>query len=156
MQGHFSVINKRGLITVIVLLLISILLFSASLAKRLGGGSMIWLIPLLCGIILFLLCLMILMAVINAGVDVANGQVVFATPDGNQGKQPRFALSELKEVELRNADGVIEHPETDSLVGGRIVFILESGQEFVYYPITITARQYRKIRDGLFTLKAKI
>ncbi len=156
MQGHFSIINKRGMLTACILTCFSILLFSLSLSMKLGGGSKLWLIPLIVSVIIFLLCLMILVSVITAGVDVEAGQVVFADASGVGGKHPQFPLSQLSAIRLANADGPVEDPERDSLLGGRVVFTTEDGKEYVYYPVSITARQYKKLREGLLELKSRI
>ena len=150
MNAHFSVVNKRGTIAAGVIMLIAIVLLSLGLAKKLSGGGLIWTLPLICGIIIFLMALMILISVITAGVDVQNGNVVFA-----DGKQPRFKLSELEDIQLHNQDGEID-PDKDSLIGGRIVFFTTSGEQFTYYPVQITAKQYKSVKNGLFELKAKI
>lgn len=155
MNGHFSVINKRGALTASIIMAIAIVIFSLGLAKKLAGGGIIWTLPLICGIFIFLLALMILISVITAGVDVQNGKVVFADATGQGGKQPRFMLSELEDIQLHNAEGEID-PDKDSLIGGRIVFITTSGEQFVYYPVQITARQYKSVKNGLFNLKSKI
>lgn len=155
MQGHFSFINKRGLLAACMLTAFSICLFSLGLAMTLGGGSRLWLIPLIISVIIFLLCLMILVSVLTAGVDVEAGQVVFADASGAGGKQPQFPLSQLSDIHLANADGPIKDPEKDSLLGGRVVFTTEDGNEYVYYPVSITVRQYRKLRDGLLELKSR-
>ena len=47
MQGHFSVINKRGFITSCILIFISILGFAYSLFRQVGGGSKLWIVPLI-------------------------------------------------------------------------------------------------------------
>jgi len=154
LSAHFSVVNKRGTITAGIIMAIAIVIFSMSLAKKLAGGGIIWMLPLICGIIVFLLAMMILISVITAGVDVQNGSVVFADVTGQGGKQPRFKLSELEDIQLHNADGEID-PDKDSLVGGRIVFFTTSGEQFTYYPVQITAKQYKNVRNGLFELKEK-
>ena len=128
MNGHFSVVNKRGLITSGILLAASIILFSLSLSKKLAGGSIIWTIPLVVCIIIFILAIIIITSVLTAGIDVKNGIVIFADATGQGGKQPQFNLGQLDRIELRNADGVIESPETDSLLGARFVFILSDGE----------------------------
>ena len=76
MNAHFSVVNKRGTITAGIIMIIAIVIFSLGLAKKLSGGGLLWTLPLICGIIVFLLALMILISVITAGVDVQNGHVV--------------------------------------------------------------------------------
>lgn len=155
MSAHFSVINKRGVITASIIMAFAIVIFSLGLSQQLAGGGIIWCLPLICGAIFFLLALIILVLVVTAGVDVQNGTVVFADATGQGGKQPRFKLSELEDIQLHNMNGQID-PDTDSLVGGRIVFFTTSGEQFVYYPVQITARQYKNVRKGLFNLKSKI
>ena len=155
MNGHFSVVNKRGLITSGILLAASIILFSLSLSKKLAGGSIIWTIPLVVCIIILILPIIIITSVLTAGIDVKNGIVIFADATGQGGKQPQFNLGQLDRIELRNADGVIESPETDSLLGARFVFILSDGEEKIYYPVSLTAHQYKSVSSGIYELKEK-
>ena len=155
MNAHFSVVNKRGMITSCFIMAIAIVIFSLGLAKKLSGGGILWTLPLICGIIIFLLALMILISVVTAGVDVQNGNVVFADATGQGGKQPRFKLSELEDIQLHNQNAEID-PDKDSLIGGRIVFFTTDGEQFIYYPVQITAKQYKNVRKGLFDLKARI
>ena len=155
MNGHFSVVNKRGLITSGILLAASIILFSLSLSKKLAGGSIIWTIPLVVCIIIFILAIIIITSVLTAGIDVKNGIVIFADATGQGGKQPQFNLGQLDRIELRNADGVIENRETDSLLGARFVFILSDGEEKIYYPVSLTAHQYKSVSSGIYELKEK-
>ena len=155
MNGHFSVVNKRGLITSGILLAASIILFSLSLSKKLAGGSIIWTIPLVVCIIIFILAIIIITSVLTAGIDVKNGIVIFADATGQGGKQPQFNLGQLDRIELRNADGVIESPETDSLLGARFVFILSDGEEKIYSPVSLTAHQYKSVSSGIYELKEK-
>lgn len=155
MNAHFSVVNKRGMITSCFIMAIAIVIFSLGLAKKLSGGGILWTLPLICGIIIFLLALMILISVVTAGVDVQNGNVVFADATGQGGKQPRFKLSELEDIQLHNQNGEID-PDKDNLIGGRIVFFTTDGEQFTYYPVQITAKQYKNVRKGLFDLKARI
>ena len=149
MNKHFSVVNKRGLTTTAVMIIISILLFSLSLAKRLSSGSILWTIPVVVAIIIFILVLMVLVGVITAGVDVKKNKVIFADPSGQGGKKVQFDLGELKSVELHNADGLITNPETANLAGARIIFTLRNGKTCVYYPIQITYKQFADIKEGL-------
>ena len=155
MNGHFSVVNKRGLITSGILLAASIILFSLSLSKKLAGGSIIWTIPLVVCIIIFILAIIIITSVLTAGIDVKNGIVIFADATGQGGKQPQFNLGQLDRIELRNAGGVIESPETDSLLGARFVFIPSDGEEKIYYPVSLTAHQYKSVSSGIYELKEK-
>ena len=155
MNGHFSVVNKRGLITSGILLAASIILFSLSLSKKLAGGSIIWTISLVVCIIIFIMAIIIMTSVLTAGIDVKNGIVIFADATGQGGKQPQFNLGQLDRIELRNAGGVIESPETDSLLGARFVFILSDGEEKIYYPVSLTAHQYKSVSSGIYELKEK-
>ena len=156
MNGHFSVVNKRGLITSGILLAASIILFSLSLSKKLAGGSIIWTIPLVVCIIIFIMAIIIMTSVLTAGIDVKNGIVIFADATGQGGKQPQFRLLDLDKIELHNADGVINNPETDNLLGARFVFILKDGSSKVYYPVSLTPRQYNNVASGINNLKTKV
>ena len=75
MNRHFSVVNKRGTTVAGVIMAVCILLFSLCLAMRLSSGSVLWTIPLVACIIVFIIGLMILISVITAGIDVKNGNV---------------------------------------------------------------------------------
>lgn len=152
MNKHFYVVNKRGLTTTGLMILFSIILFSLSLTKRISSGSMLWTIPVVIAIIIFILTLMLLVGVITAGVDVKKNKVIFADPSGQGGKKVQFDLGELKSVELHNADGIIANPETSNLAGARIVFTLRSGKTCIYYPIQITCKQYMNIKNGLMQM----
>lgn len=160
MQGHYSVVNKRGLITASFLMLLGILVFALSLSKRFASGSIIWTIPLVLAIIIFLLALIILISVLTAGIDIQYGKVIFANANGAGGKQPQFGISELKDIELHNHNGRILDPKTANLVGGRIVFFTEDENHeektYVYYPMSITARQYFKIHDGMLEMAERV
>ena len=152
MNKHFYVVNKRGLTTIGIMTLFSIILFSFSLAKRIASGSMLWTIPVVIAIIIFILTLMFLVGVITAGVDVKKNKVIFADPSGQGGKRVQFDLGELKNVELHNAEGIISNPETANLAGARIIFTLRNGKTCMYYPIQITYKQYINIKDGLLQM----
>lgn len=149
MNKHFYVVNKRGLTTIGLLTVFSIILFSLSLAKRIASGSMLWTVPVVIAIIIFILTLMLLIGVLTAGVDVKKNKVIFADPSGQGGKKVQFDLGELKKVELHNADGLIANPETANLAGARIIFTLRNGKTCMYYPIQITYKQYKNIEVGL-------
>ena len=86
-----------------ILLAASIILFSLSLSKKLAGGSIIWTIPLVVCIIIFILAIIIMTSVLTAGIDVKNGIVIFADATGQGGKQPQFNLGQLDRIEYRNA-----------------------------------------------------
>ena len=133
MQGHFSVINKRGFITSCILIFISILGFAYSLFRQVGGGSKLWIVPLILFACFALISLLILRGVATAGVDVQNGQVIFAAAGGNGLRAPQFSLSDLESVQLYNSDGPIANPESSVLAGAKVVFTTKNDQQFVYY-----------------------
>lgn len=149
MNRHFSVVNKRGTTVAGSITGVCIVLFSICLAMRVSSGTPLWTIPLVACIIVFIIGLMILISVITAGIDVKNDNVIFADVSGQGGKRVQFHLSDLKSVELHNADGIIAKPEIESLVGARVVFNLKNGESRTYYPIQITNKQYQNIRTGL-------
>lgn len=113
---------------------------------------MLWTIPVVIAIIIFILTLMLLVGVITAGIDVKKNKVIFADPSGQGGKKVQFDLVELKSIELHNADGLIANPETVNLAGARIIFSLKNGKTCIYYPIQITYKQFANIRDGLMQM----
>ncbi len=154
MQGHFSVINKRGLITSCILIFLSILGFAFSLFRLVNGGTKLWIALLALAACCALISLLILRGVATAGVDVLNGQVVFADAGGNGLRAPQFSLADLKDISLCNADGPISSPETASLSGAKVVFTTEEDRQFVYYPVTITYKQFANLKQGLFQLKS--
>lgn len=151
-QGHFSVINKKGVLMASAIMLVAILIFSISLAKRLSGGAGLWTIPVVVAIIIFLLAMMVMVSVITAGIDIQYGKVSFANADGAGGKRPQFGISELENIELHNSNGKIENPSKDNLAGGRVVFFTRDGKTYTYYPVSITAKQYQNIHDGLLKM----
>ncbi|WP_251612761.1 hypothetical protein [Senimuribacter intestinalis] len=156
MQGHFSVINKRGLITSCLLIFCSILAFAFSLFKLTGGGSKLWIILLVFAACFALISLLILKGVAAAGIDVQNGQVIFAAVDGNGLRTPQFSLADLKSVDLWNSEGFIENPQTSSLSGAKVIFTASGNQQFIYYPVAITYKQFSNLKQGLFQMKSML
>ena len=152
MNKHFSVVNKRGTTVAGIIMCVCIVLFSLCLAMRISSGSVLWTIPLVACIIFFIIGLMVMISIITAGVDVKDGNAVFADVTGQGGKRPQFHLSQLKTIELHNNDGVIQNPETANLAGARIVFTLKNGEIRTYYPIQITAKQYENIKNGMMEM----
>lgn len=132
-----------------VLLLINITLFSVSLAKIIGGGSRLWLIPVIIFIVLFIISVMILVSVMTAGIDIKDGTVILPDLDPSKGKQPKFNIKALRDVQLRNGEGRVLDPGKDNLVGARIAFLLDDNSVELYYPVSITPRQFEKIRTGM-------
>lgn len=149
MNKHFSIINKRGAITGSILVFLSIVLFAVFFAPVLSGGSKLWLIGVLFALICFFFSMMILISVINAGIDIKNGIVIFPDLDPAKGKQPQFHINDLKDIELRDGEGKTVDPYTDNLVGARFAFILKDDTVKIYYPIAVTTAQFEKVKCGM-------
>ncbi|MEE0741887.1 MAG: hypothetical protein U0M21_06370 [Emergencia sp.] len=152
MNAHFSVINKRGALVTGLSMFLCIVLFSISVAGLFGGGTKLWLVGFILSAIVFLICLVIMISVLTAGIDIKNGIVIMPDLDPSKGKQPKFRIEELQAVDLKDGEGNILNPRTDSLLGARIVFALKDGREEIYYPMAITANQFEKIKDGMQNL----
>ena len=153
MNGHFSVINKRGLTVAGIFMGVRIAAFLRSLFMRIQSGSRLWLIPIIFAAVLFLFAIRMILNLSSEGVDVKDGMVILPdSEDPTKGKQPKFNIADLKVIELRNGEGKVLDPEKDNLLGGRVVFSVIGGQEEVYYPISITAKQYRDIHDGMLAM----
>ena len=153
MNAHFPIVNMRGLITAICFTLLNIVLFSISLSMRLGGGSRLWLIPVIVFAVFFLISIMVLISVLRAGIDVKDGTVIMPDLDPSKGKQPKFQIDELTEIHLENGDKKILDPYKDNLVGARFVFTLQDGRQEIYYPVAVTSKQFEKVKTGMFNLK---
>lgn len=149
MNKHFSVINKRGMIVATLLLLLNITFFSISIAKVMGGGSKLWFIPVIIFIVLFIISVMILVSVVTAGIDIKDDTVILPDLDPSKGKQPKFNIKALRDVQLRNGEGQVLNPDKDNLVGARIAFLLDDSSVELYYPVSITSRQFEKIKTGM-------
>lgn len=153
MNGHFSVINKRGLTVAGIFMGITIAAFLISLFMRIQSGSRLWLIPIIFAAVLFLFAIRMILNISSEGVDVKDGMVVLPdSEDPTKGKQPKFNIADLTGIELRNGEGKALDPEKDNLLGGRVVFSVTGGKEEIYYPISITAKQYRDIHDGMLAM----
>lgn len=149
MNRHFSVINKRGVVTASVLLFLTIVLFSISMSRVLGGGSRLWLIPVFVFIVLFIIFIMILISVLTAGIDIKDDIVILPDLDPSKGKQPKFNIKDLQDVQLQDGNSKVLNPYRDNLVGARIAFLLDGGTRELYYPVAVTAKQFEKIRSGM-------
>ncbi len=151
MNKHFSVVSTKSAVFCSGLTAFNIILFSICLVLVLTGGSKLWIIPVVIFVILTMICIMILMSVLIAGVDIKDDMVILPDEDPKNGKVPKFNIHELKSIELHNSDGPIS-PEDDSLTGARVVFILSNGKHEQYYPVGITMNQYYKLKDGMMAL----
>lgn len=155
MNAHFSVINKRGATVAGAMLLINIVAFALSLAKVLGDSSKLWLIPVFTFIILFIISMMIMVSILTAGIDIKDGMVIMPDLDASKGKQPKFKIGRLQDVQLHNGEGEQLNPYTDNLVGARFAFLLDDDTVEIYYPVAITAKQFEKIKEGMLALTDK-
>ena len=149
MNAHFSVINKKGTVVAALLTLAGVVLFSLCLAELLGGGSKLWLLPFIAAAVFFIICIMVLVSVLTAGIDIRDGVVILPDLDPSKGKQPKFQISELESVTLQDGGGNTLNADRDNLSGARIAFHLKDGQTEIYYPVSITPKQFRRIKDGL-------
>lgn len=95
---------------------------------------------------------MILMSVLRAGIDIKDNMVIMPDLDPSKGKQPKFRIDRLSDIQLQNQDASVLNPEKDSLLGGRVVFFLDDDTTETYYPISITASQYKNIHDGMLKM----
>lgn len=151
MNKHFSMINRRGAVAASVFVAANIILLSISLAFRLNG-SRLWLISIIFFAVTFLFSIMILMSVLRAGIDIKDNMVIMPDLDPSKGKQPKFRIDRLSDIQLQNQDASVLNPEKDSLLGGRVVFFLDDDTTETYYPISITASQYKNIHDGMLKM----
>ena len=92
------------------------------------------------------------MSVLRAGIDIKADMVILPDLDPSKGKQPKFRIGRLLDIQLQNGEGTVLDPEKDSLLGGRVVFYLDDDTTETYYPNSITASQYRKIHDGMLKM----
>lgn len=153
MNAHFSIINKRGVLLTALLLVLIIIPLCISLSFLLGGGSKLWIAGLVIFGGFFLFGIMLLISVLNGGIDVARGMVIL--PDlehPEKGKIPKFHVRDLKDVLIVGKDDAKLDLETDSLGGAHVVFFLQDGTEVPYYPLTITRRQFKNLRDGILVM----
>lgn len=86
---------------------------------------------------------------LSAGIEVKNDMVIFPDMDVAKGKIPQFKLSNLKDITLRDSEGNELNPEKDSLYGARFVFLLKDGREKIYYPVSLTAKQFETVKKGM-------
>ena len=107
-------INKRGAIAASVFVAANIVLLSISLAFKLNGGR-IWLIPIIVFAVTFLFSIMILMSVLRAGIDIKADMVILPDLDPSKGKQPKFRIGRLLDIQLQHGEGTVLDPEKDSL-----------------------------------------
>ncbi|MDD4377875.1 MAG: hypothetical protein PHH48_07055 [Eubacteriales bacterium] len=151
MNKHFPVINKKGVILTSIFTLIIIVAGSFSIVKVFTGSSMLWILPSIVFIALFIISIMMLISILTAGIDINDNIVTMPDLDPSKGKQPKFDISQLKSIELRNGNGEIINEDIDSMYGARIVFILDNNSEEIYYPVYLTPKQYKKIKEGMIS-----
>ena len=152
MNGHFSVINKKGMAITFVIMAVNAGISGMSLAMIISGGSKLWLLPIIFFVTFFLIATLIMIQIVNAGIDIKRGIVIMPDIDPKKGKCPQFNLQQLSEIYLADKDGNHVNPDTASLSGARVTFKLEDGSIKQYYPIAITKKQFKSIEKGMMTL----
>ena len=149
MNKHFHIIYRKSMIACLILFAAAIGIFSYSLSSLMAGGTKFWIIGLVVAGILFFIDLLSISSNLSAGIDVKDNIVIFPDIDISKGKIPQFNLKDLKDVILRDGEGKELDPQKDSLYGARFAFVLKDGQEKLYYPVAITAKQFETVKNGL-------
>lgn len=155
MNKHFSIVNRRSVIYVAILMLLLIALLGVCLSFALKGSSL-WYI----GVVIFggllLFGVLITRSVLDAGIDVIRGTVIL--PDlkhPERGKTPAFHVSELEDVGLSTYDGKELDPSKDKLSGAKVVFYLKAGDTKEYFPLSITKKQFDRLRRGMLLMASE-
>ena len=155
MNKHFSIVNRRSVIYVTVLMLVLIALLGVCLSFALKG-SKLWFI----GVVIFggllLFGVLITRSVLDAGIDVIRGTVIL--PDlkhPERGKVPAFHVSDLEDIDLFTLDGKELDPAKDKLTGAKVVFSLKDGDTKEYFPLSITKKQFEKLRRGMLLMASE-
>ena len=126
-----------------------ILLLSASFSMLFTGGSKLWLISIIVLASFFILSLMTLFSIMKSGIDIKHDMVIFPDIDPHKGKHEHFNIQDLSDIILRNSEDKNINPYEDSLYSARFVFILKDGSEAIYYPVSITLKQYEKVKSEM-------
>ena len=136
-----------------MLLLIALLGVSLSFALK---GSKLW----YAGVVIFggllLFGVLIARSVLDAGIDVIRGTVIL--PDikhPERGKVPAFHVADLEDVGLFTLDGKELDPAADKLAGAKVVFSLRNGETREYFPLSITRRQFDRLRRGMLLMASE-
>ena len=155
MNKHFSIVNKRSVIYVAILMILLIALLGVSLSFALKG-SKLW----YAGVVIFggllLFAILIAKSVLDAGIDVIRGTVIL--PDlkhPERGKVPAFNVSELEDVGLATFDGKALDPSKDKLSGAKVIFSLKNGETKEYFPLSITKKQFDRLRRGMLLMASE-
>ena len=155
MNRHFSIINRRSVIFVTALMLLLIALLGVSLSFALKG-SKLW----YAGVVIFggllLFGVLIARSVLDAGIDVIRGTVIL--PDikhPERGKVPAFHVADLEDVGLFTLDGKELDPAADKLAGAKVVFSLKDGDSKEYFPLSITKKQFDRLRRGMLLMASE-
>lgn len=155
MNRHFSIINRRSVIFVTALMLLLIALLGVSLSFALKD-SKLWYagVVIFGGLLLFFI--LIVRSVLDAGIDVIRGTVIL--PDiehPEKGKVPSFHVSDLDDVCLCTLGGERLDPDKDKLAGAKVVFSLRNGETREYFPLSITRRQFDRLRRGMLLMASE-
>ena len=82
--------------------------------------------------------------------------MILPDPDPKKGKTARFNLDELSSIDIQDGDGKVLDPDSDSLIGARVIFHLKDGRQEQYYPVKITKKQYKSIETGMMNLSNEL
>lgn len=155
MNKHFSIVNKRSVVYVTIGMLLLIALLGVCLSFALKG-SKLWFI----GVVIFggllLFGVLIARSVLDAGIDVIRGTVIL--PDikhPERGKVPAFHVADLEDVCLCTLGGERLDPDKDKLAGAKVVFSLRNGETREYFPLSITRRQFDRLRRGMLLMASE-
>lgn len=155
MNKHFSIVNRRSVVYVTIGMLLLIALLGVCLSFALKG-SKLWFI----GVVIFggllLFGVLIARSVLDAGIDVIRGTVIL--PDlkhPERGKVPAFHVSDLEDIGLFTLDGKELDPAKDKLTGAKVVFSLKDGDTKEYFPLSITKKQFEKLRRGMILMASE-
>ena len=155
MNKHFSIVNRRSVIYVTIGMLLLIALLGVCLSFALKG-SKLWYagVVIFGGLLLFFI--LIVRSVLDAGIDVIRGTVIL--PDiehPEKGKVPSFHVSDLDDVCLCTLGGERLDPDKDKLAGAKVVFSLRNGETREYFPLSITRRQFDRLRRGMLLMASE-
>lgn len=155
MNKHFSIVNRRSVVYVTIGMLLLIALLGVCLSFALKG-SKLWFI----GVVIFggllLFGVLIARSVLDAGIDVIRGTVIL--PDikhPERGKVPAFHVADLDDVCLCTLGGEKLDPDRDRLAGAKVVFYLKDGQTREYFPLSITKKQFDRLRRGMLLMASE-
>ena len=64
-------------------------------------------------------------------------------------------MADLEDVGLFTLDGKELDPAKDKLTGAKVVFSLKDGDTKEYFPLSITKKQFEKLRRGMILMASE-